>query len=53
MTTPDTLLNGARAKPAPAEAPVHELIRLRWSPCAFSGHPVSDARLKAIFEAAR
>lgn len=53
MTTPDTLLSGARAKPAPAEVPVHELIRLRWSPRAFSDHPVSDARLKAIFEAAR
>jgi len=53
MTAPDTLLKGERAKPAPAQVPVHELIRLRWSPRAFADHPVSDAQLKAIFEAAR
>lgn len=53
MTAPDTLLKGDRAKPAPADTPVHELIRLRWSPRAFSEHPISDAQLKAIFEAAR
>jgi nitroreductase len=32
---------------------VHDLIRARWSPRAFSEREVSDADLKTIFEAAR
>lgn len=32
---------------------VHELIRARWSPRAFSSREVSDEDLKTIFEAAR
>jgi nitroreductase len=40
-------------KPAPADAPIHDLIRERWSPRAFSPQPVSDADLRTILEAAR
>ena len=40
-------------KPANAEHPIHELIRERWSPRAFSAQPVEPAKLKTVFEAAR
>ncbi len=40
-------------KPAPSEAPVHELIRQRWSPRAFSDKPLSPEVLRSLFEAAR
>jgi nitroreductase len=40
-------------KPAPVEYPVHELIRNRWSPRAFSDKPVSPEVLRSLFEAAR
>jgi nitroreductase len=33
--------------------PVHELIRTRWSPRAFSDRPVEREKLLSIFEAAR
>jgi len=39
--------------PAPAEYPVHELIRERWSPRAFSGKEISSEDLRSLFEAAR
>jgi nitroreductase len=39
--------------PAPAEYPVHELIRARWSPRAFSGKEISSEDLRSLFEAAR
>ncbi len=39
--------------PAPAEYPVHELIRERWSPRAFSAKEISSADLRSLFEAAR
>jgi nitroreductase len=39
--------------PAPAGAGVHELIRERWSPRAFSSAPVPRESLKALLEAAR
>jgi len=39
--------------PAPAGAGVHELIRERWSPRAFSGAPVPRELLNVLFEAAR
>ena len=39
--------------PAPTEYPVHELIRERWSPRAFSQKPISAGDLKSLFEAAR
>jgi nitroreductase len=40
-------------KPAPSDFPVHELIRERWSPRAFSDKPVPQDVLSIIFEAAR
>jgi nitroreductase len=40
-------------KPAAPEHPVHELIRERWSPRAFSEKPVPDEVLRSLFEAAR
>lgn len=38
---------------APTDYPVHDLIRKRWSPRAFSAKPVSPADLRSLFEAAR
>ncbi|MEP7362149.1 MAG: nitroreductase family protein [Acidobacteriota bacterium] len=32
---------------------IHELLRKRWSPVAFSSEPIDDATLTALFEAAR
>jgi nitroreductase len=40
-------------KPAEAAHPIHELIRERWSPRAFSDRPVERATLHSLFEAAR
>jgi nitroreductase len=40
-------------KPAPADAPIHQLIRDRWSPRAFSDKPVAPDVLRSLFEAAR
>jgi len=40
-------------KPAPTEFPVHDLIRDRWSPRAFSDKPVDREILASLFEAAR
>jgi nitroreductase len=40
-------------KPAATDFPVHELIRNRWSPRAFSDKPVSPEMLRSLFEAAR
>ena len=40
-------------KPAPAEAEIHELIRERWSPRAFSEAPVPVELLGSLIEAAR
>lgn len=40
-------------KQADTRANVHELIRNRWSPRAFSSRPVSNEDLESIFEAAR
>lgn len=39
--------------PAPVEFPVHELIRTRWSPRAFSEKLVEPEVLRSLFEAAR
>jgi len=39
--------------PAPAEFPIHELIRERWSPRAFSEKEVEPETLCSLFEAAR
>ena len=40
-------------KPATTDFPVHDLIRHRWSPRAFSDKPVEPAVLASLFEAAR
>ena len=40
-------------KPAPSDSPVHELIRNRWSPRAFSDEPIPEDVLRSLFEAAR
>ena len=41
------------SNPAPVEFPVHDLIRNRWSPRAFSDKPVPPEVLRSLFEAAR
>lgn len=40
-------------KPAATDAPIHELIRERWSPRAFSDKRVAPEVLRSLFEAAR
>lgn len=40
-------------RPAPVQFPVHELVRDRWSPRAFSDKPVEKSDLASLFEAAR
>lgn len=40
-------------KPAPSEAPIHELIRNRWSPRAFADKAIPEDALRSLFEAAR
>jgi nitroreductase len=40
-------------KPAATDHPIHELIRERWSPRAFSEQPIPADVLQSLFEAAR
>jgi nitroreductase len=40
-------------KIAETQVPIHELIRRRWSPRAFSELPVEPVKLLSLFEAAR
>jgi len=40
-------------KPADAQHPIHDLIRERWSPRAFSDQPIEKKKLHSLFEAAR
>jgi nitroreductase len=40
-------------KPAPTDKPIHDLIRRRWSPRAFSDRPVPREILATVFEAGR
>ena len=40
-------------KPAPADAPILDLIRKRWSPRAFDPAPIPRETLRSLFEAAR
>ena len=40
------------AKTAPTAHPVHELIRRRWSPRAFTSQPITDEEVATLFEAA-
>jgi nitroreductase len=39
--------------PAPTEVPVHEIVRERWSPRAFSERAIAPDTLRSLFEAAR
>ena len=39
-------------KPAVTDAPIHDLIRHRWSPRAFDSRPVEAEKLRSLFEAA-
>jgi len=38
---------------APADYPIHDLLRERWSPRAFSSRPVEPDKLRRLLEAAR
>jgi nitroreductase len=40
-------------KPADNAYPIHDLLRRRWSPRAFSERPVEPEKLRSLFEAAR
>jgi nitroreductase len=40
-------------KPATTDHPIHELLRERWSPRAFTDRPVPPEVLRSLFEAAR
>lgn len=40
-------------KPADTQHPIHDLLKRRWSPRAFSDQPVEAEKLHMLFEAAR
>lgn len=40
-------------KPAPSDFPIHQIVRDRWSPRAFSEKNVDADTLRSLFEAAR
>ena len=40
-------------KPAPSDDPIHDLVRHRWSPRAFSAKSIPHHVLRSLFEAAR
>lgn len=40
-------------KPADAQHPIHDLLKRRWSPRAFSDQPIEAETLRRLFEAAR
>ncbi|MBS0159830.1 MAG: nitroreductase family protein [Nitrospira sp.] len=40
-------------KPAETHSPIHDLLRRRWSPRAFSERMVEPEKLRSLFEAAR
>ena len=50
---PSAVSDWISEKIADAHPNVHQLIRTRWSPRAFSDRPVSDEDLKVILDAAR
>jgi nitroreductase len=52
-TMPTSLLDPRFQKSAPIDHPIHELLRQRWSPRAFSAEPISSADLHTLFEALR
>ena len=43
----------AMEKPAITQFPIHDLLRTRWSPRAFSSQPVEREKIQSLFEAAR
>jgi len=53
MTTQTEIGFVPSRKPAATEASIHELIRERWSPRAFSPEPVSQEEQRSLLEAAR
>lgn len=46
-------LPAAPEKPADTRYPIHELLRRRWSPRAFSDRPVQPDAVRSLLEAAR
>lgn len=40
-------------KPAPADYPINDLLRRRWSPRAFADQMIEPGKLRSLFEAAR
>jgi nitroreductase len=40
-------------QPTKTDHPIHDLLRLRWSPRAFDARPVEKAKLLSLLEAAR
>lgn len=40
-------------KPAPADFPILETLRERWSPLAFSSQSIEEEKIQTLFEAAR
>src|SRR6185295_17472540 len=40
-------------KPADTQHPIHDLLKRRWSPRAFSDQPIEAETLRMLFEAAR
>jgi nitroreductase len=43
----------ALKKPAETGAPIHDVLKHRWSPRAFDGRAVEPGKLRSLFEAAR
>lgn len=43
----------AMEKPAVTQFPIHDLLKTRWSPRAFSSQPVEREKIQSLFEAAR
>jgi nitroreductase len=39
-------------KPADTQFPIHDLLKRRWSPLAFSSQPIEKERLESLLEAA-
>lgn len=53
MAQPSEARRNELHKPAPADHTIHDFIRFRWSPRAFSDQPVPSEVLQSLFEAAR
>jgi nitroreductase len=53
IADPEDPFGEPSVKLADTSAPVHDLIRKRWSPRSFADRPVSDTDLRSLLEAAR